>query len=154
METLIFILPVLLIFLFIIANFFMIFKKIISFILKSAEENRAQNRSGVDSQQSVNSDIDITTAVDNDKTIYEYKQGNANDFSETQVDSAGSSGLASDKSIGSESYTDFGSDFNFDSGNENDIFGQFASYTEAEKAVLYNEIMSPPKAYENQKKFF
>lgn len=154
METLIFILPVLLIFLFIIVNFFIMFKKIVSFILKSAEENRAQNRGGINSQQPVNSDIDITTTVDNDKTVYEYTQGNTNDFSETQVDSAASSGAVNDTSIGSDSYTDFGSNVNFDSGSENDIFGQFATYTEAEKIVLYNEIMSPPKAYENEKKFF
>ncbi|RCW82571.1 hypothetical protein DER71_11927 [Halanaerobium sp. DL-01] len=154
METLIFILPVLLIFLFIIVNFFSIFKKIISFILKSAEENRAQNRGVMDSQQPVNSDINVTTTVDNDKTVYEYTQGNINDFSENQVDSDVSFGSADDKPISMESYSDFGSDINFDSGSENNIFRQFATYTEAEKVVLYNEIMNPPKAYENKKKFF
>ncbi|MGM0602321.1 MAG: hypothetical protein ACQESS_03280 [Bacillota bacterium] len=155
METIIFVLPVLLIFLFVIINFFLIFKKIITFILKSAEKNRGQNRSGIDSQQPVNSDVDLRTIVDNDRNIHDYAEEERNTVSGGSMDVISSSSTSvSDSDINTGASSDFGSDFNSVSGSDSDIFGQFASYTEVEKAVLYNEIMGPPKAYENEKKIF
>lgn len=120
----------LLFFLFIALKIFSLFKKIIDLVISSAEENNSfkdinNSAQSDNSDQLISQELELQNIVEADST-----------FNDQNNEPAG---------------LDTDSDFTApDFSESNDLFSQFSNYSEAEKAVLYSEIMTVPKAKRNK----
>lgn len=145
MEDLIFVLPIFLLFFFIMFKIFSLFKKVFDFIRKNfdltidqAGEEIEKINNKMDNYYSNNEDENQIIGVEK-KSIAESKKRFSNQhFSQKNQNSS----LQKTEKIEKEKLSQKKIE------NKNNSFGKiFSQYTDLEKAVIYNEILSKPKAF-------
>lgn len=126
-------------FVFIFSKIFSLFQKIFEFaITETKKASKLSNSNNLEKNKNNTEEIDsrdinLQNMRDVDSNIHDYQS------SSTNLDS--NDGLKANTELSAED--DFKSN---DFSASNNIFSKFSHYTEAEKAILYSEIISGPKA--------
>lgn len=142
----------LLFFLFIALKIFSLFKKIFDLVISTAEKNdysAAFNNSAErenNGDQLIKEELELQDMVEADSNLNDYNSSKAgSDNAQTAADPNSTADLKDNANRSAGDHLPAADDF----AGANNVFSQFSSYSEAEKAVLYSEIISAPRSKRN-----